>query len=139
MEINSKMPLNALKTSKPKDNPKALDQAATEVEALFINEMLKVMRQSTPSMSGKGLGADVYSGMFDTELSKVLAQRGLGFKDTMVEQLKRASGAKDDSAVKPHASSGVKTHASLDKGRKQDGQDINNFDAALGVATQKVK
>jgi flagellar protein FlgJ len=129
MEIKDTINIRSgLNKSKVKDNPQALDQAATEVEALFINEMLKVMRQSTPSMSGKGLGADIYTGMFDTELSKVLAQRGLGFKEPLVEQLTRVS-------------MGVRPPASMGKGKRDDKQDaeIDNFDDALGVASQKVK
>jgi flagellar protein FlgJ len=141
MEIDNRMPLrNAMNSSKAKDNPKALNDAATEVEALFINEMLKVMRQSVPSMSEeKGLGADIYTGMFDTELSKVLAQRGLGVKESLMEQFKRISephpnsGKKDDKqdaeGGRPPASMGVRPPASV----------VDNFDAALGVAAQKVK
>jgi len=124
MEIHKMNLQDASTASKAKNNPKALADAATEVEALFINELLKVMRQNTPSMSENGLGSEVYTGMFDTELSKVLAQRGVGFKEPLMEQLKRAS-----MEARPPASMGSQTPASK----------IDNFDAALGVASKKVK
>ncbi|KJR43609.1 flagellar rod assembly protein/muramidase FlgJ [Candidatus Magnetoovum chiemensis] len=64
-----------------------ITETAQEIEALFINEMLKEMRKSNGTIFGKGLGADIYMGMFDTELSRVMAERGIGLKEMIVNQL----------------------------------------------------
>ncbi|MBF0463482.1 MAG: rod-binding protein [Nitrospirae bacterium] len=77
----------ALQQLKGKKDGKSVKTVACEMEALFIEQMLKSMRQTVKPMFGKGLGGDVFMGMFDTELSREFAKRGLGLQDMIVKQL----------------------------------------------------
>lgn len=64
-------------------------QAAKEMESLFAYQMLKVMRETSESMAGekKGNGYNTYMSMFDTEISKVLSERGMGLQDAIIRWL----------------------------------------------------
>ncbi len=64
---------------------------AKDMESLFAYQMLKVMRQTSESISTeeKGAGYSTYMGMFDMELSKLLADRGLGLQDAIINWLER--------------------------------------------------
>jgi Rod binding domain-containing protein len=72
-------------------------QAAKEMESLFAFQMLKVMRETSESMAGekKGNGYNTYMSMFDTEISKVLAERGMGLQDSIVRWLGRNHGVNE--------------------------------------------
>jgi Rod binding domain-containing protein len=67
-------------------------KVAREMEALFINELMKVMRETTETMSSdhKGLGNETYTGMFDMEVSKIMAERGIGIQDAIVNWFNRS-------------------------------------------------
>ena len=73
--------LDALKAGAAKDPKGAVRQAATQFEALFMQMVLKSMRDAVPR-SGmlEGTGADVYKGMLDTQFAQAMAGRpgGLG-------------------------------------------------------------
>ncbi len=71
--------------------------AAKEMESLFAFQMLKVMRETSDNMSGekKGNGYNTYMSMFDTEISKVLAERGMGLQDSIVKWLERSQDVKE--------------------------------------------
>ncbi len=73
-------------------------EVAKEMESLFALQLIKVMRDTSKSISTetKGLGNDTYMGMFDIEVSKLFAERGLGLRDMLVEQLERTVNTKDD-------------------------------------------
>lgn len=71
---------------------KRLYKAAKELEAMFLYHMLKAMRKTVPETESEGLGGDMgkdmYTQIFDQELSKVMAnanQRGLA--DTIFRSL----------------------------------------------------
>ena len=64
--------------------------AAQQFEALFIQMMVKSMRDATPT-SGLLESRDTtfYQSMFDQQWSQVMASRGIGLADALVEQLHR--------------------------------------------------
>ncbi|MBF0536808.1 MAG: rod-binding protein [Nitrospirae bacterium] len=103
----SSNPLTALQNIKGKKDPEAIKEIAKEMEALFAEQMVKAMRSAcgpvaSKGLVGKGLGADMYVSLFDTEISRIMAQRGLGLQDTFREQLTRLneeSGSKQRSAA----------------------------------------
>jgi murein DD-endopeptidase MepM/ murein hydrolase activator NlpD len=68
-------------------DPAAVKAVAKEMESLFVYEMLKVMRESSGTSSSGSLGGDTYMSMFDMELSKVIAQRGLGLADMIAKEV----------------------------------------------------
>lgn len=84
----------SLPLKKPHDidaEKKRLFKAAKELESLFLNQLLKTMRQTIPKSEmsegfglGEGLGKDVYTSMFDQELAMKMA--GVGDR-SMASQL----------------------------------------------------
>jgi Rod binding domain-containing protein len=75
--------------SNPEISENRLKGAAKELEALFFYEMLKELRKTTQGgLLGKGLGNDVYNSLFDMELARKLADRGVGLKEMIMKQVK---------------------------------------------------
>ncbi|MEQ1515622.1 MAG: flagellar assembly peptidoglycan hydrolase FlgJ [Usitatibacteraceae bacterium] len=74
-----------------RDSPdKALKAAATQFEALFMNMILKSMRDAVPKDGLMSSSAgDTYTGMLDQQLSQKLAGKGTGLADMLVKQLSR--------------------------------------------------
>lgn len=67
-----------------------LKQVSRQFEAMFMNMVLKSMREATPS-SGllESQNEKVYLSMFDQQLSQNLSGRGLGLAEAMLAQLQR--------------------------------------------------
>lgn len=80
--------LGGLKQSAKANSPDALKGAATQFEALFINMMLKTMRQSG-GQDGMLDSQDskTYTAMLDQQMSQNLAKRGIGLADMLVRQM----------------------------------------------------
>lgn len=80
--------LNGLRQSAKDGAPAALKEAATQFEALFINMMMKSMRDATPQ---EGLldnqQTKTFTTMLDQQMSQNLARRGVGLADVLVRQL----------------------------------------------------
>lgn len=77
---------------KGRKDPAALNAALTEMESLFAYEMIKAMRASTGSSSGAGFGSEAYMSMFDMEIARLFAQRGLGLKEMLLKDMIREIG-----------------------------------------------
>ncbi|MEK7773970.1 MAG: peptidoglycan DD-metalloendopeptidase family protein [Deltaproteobacteria bacterium] len=78
-----------------KDTPEAIKKALVEFEALFINQMLKTMRESIEktSLFHGGNGEETYASMFDMELSRALASAGgIGLEKTFMKQFLKEYG-----------------------------------------------
>ena len=82
--------LDDLKRSAGDAPDKALRAAATQFEALFMNMILKSMRDGLPKegMMSSSAG-DTYTGMLDQQLSQKLSAKGTGLADMLVKQLGR--------------------------------------------------
>lgn len=70
-----------------RNDPEAKKAVAKEMEALFAYEMIKAMRETTETTSGNGLGGGIYTGMFDMELARLFAERGIGLQDVLIGRL----------------------------------------------------
>jgi murein DD-endopeptidase MepM/ murein hydrolase activator NlpD len=70
-------------------DPNALKAVAREMEALFAHEMIKAMRQTVKLSSDSGLGGDMYMSMFDLELARLMAERGMGLQEMLLKDLER--------------------------------------------------
>jgi len=67
-----------------------IKRAVENFEAIFINDLLKVMRKTTTKggLFNSGNSGEIYSSMIDTELSKNLARgKGLGLGQMLLKQL----------------------------------------------------
>ena len=107
--------LDALRNQAKKDPDKALKAAATQFEALFMQMLLKSMREATPQFDPAASEAGrTYTGMLDQQLSQTLSGKGLGLADVMMKQLSRAQQPKDGKALTP-ADAKVVPAAGLEK------------------------
>jgi len=80
--------LGDLKQSAKSGSPEALKGAATQFESMFVNMMMKSMRDATPQ-DGMMDSQDTktFTGMLDQQMSQKLAKRGIGLADALVRQL----------------------------------------------------
>jgi Rod binding domain-containing protein len=86
-----RFPLDTQGGKKKLDRDK-LKKSCADFEALFTQQLLKSMRQTTlrSDVMGKGAGKDMYESLFDQELSKSLAKRGgLGLGMMMYNRMVR--------------------------------------------------
>lgn len=71
-----------------KDEHKALKEAAQQFEAVFLNMMLKSMREATSKGDlFNSQQTEFYTQMFDQQLAQDLSKKSLGLADMMVQQL----------------------------------------------------
>jgi flagellar protein FlgJ len=80
--------LGDLKKSAKAGSPEALKGAATQFESMFINMMMKSMRDATPQDGMlDSQESKTYTGMLDQQMSQKLAKRGIGLADVLVRQM----------------------------------------------------
>ena len=83
--------LGELRGKAQRNDKSALRDSAEQFEALFIQMMLKSMRDASNVMKSdmfKSHALETFEGMYDKELSMSMAKRNaLGFADLMVKQL----------------------------------------------------
>ncbi|SEF26924.1 flagellar assembly peptidoglycan hydrolase FlgJ [Variovorax sp. NFACC27] len=93
--------VDALRRTVRSSPEEGLQQVSRQFEALFMNMVLKSMREATPS-SGLFDNQDqkVYLSMFDQQLTQNLSGRGVGLAEAMLAQLRRSmpSGPPDAEA-----------------------------------------
>lgn len=85
--------LGQLRLQAKQSPDQALKAAAQQFEAVFLNMMLKSMREASPQ---DGMfdneQTKMFTGMLDQQLSQSMASRGVGLADVMVKQLSRSMG-----------------------------------------------
>lgn len=98
--------LESLKQQAKTSPQQATRKAAQQFEAMFMNMLLKSMREALPNSDPLASSAGkTFTGMLDSELAqKLAAGKGLGLADVMVRQLERKPSA-TPSAVSPSAAS----------------------------------
>ncbi|MGK2952697.1 MAG: flagellar assembly peptidoglycan hydrolase FlgJ [Thiobacillus sp.] len=91
--------VNQLKLDAKNASPESLKQAAQQFEAVFMNMLMKSMREATPQ---DGMfdseQTRMYTSMLDQQLSQRMASRGIGLADVMVRQLSMTVGIPDADA-----------------------------------------
>ena len=96
--------VDALRQSARQNSPDALKAVAKQFEGLFMNMMMKSMRDATPkdglldNEQGK-----MFTSMMDQQLSQNFAKRGVGLADVLIRQLSggRSPGAAEAAADVP--------------------------------------
>lgn len=98
LDVSSKLALDTqsleqLRTQAKNSPDKALKAAAQQFESVFLNMMLKSMREATPQ---DGMfdseQTRMFTGMLDQQLVQSMSSRGVGLADIMVKQLSRNMG-----------------------------------------------
>ena len=81
--------VNGLRVAARKTGQAGLEAAARQFEALFLNMMLKSMREATPKDSlMDSEQSRLYISMLDQQLSQSMAARGVGLAEVMMRQLR---------------------------------------------------
>jgi flagellar protein FlgJ len=87
--------LDQLRLQAKQKPDQALKAAAQQFEAVFMNMMLKSMRQATPQ---DGIfdseQTKMFTSMLDQQLAQAMSSRGIGLADIMVRQLSGSFGMK---------------------------------------------
>ena len=101
--------LDTLRAQAKSSPDKALRAVAQQFEAVFMNMMLKSMRDATPQ---DGMfdneQTKMFTGMLDQQLAQSMASRGVGLADIMVRQLSRqgtVAGPQAGSSAAPSSGS----------------------------------
>lgn len=81
--------LDALRGQASRDPKAAARQTAVQFESMFMQMVLKSMRDATPKGESQGPGGDTFTGMLDSQLSKQFAGRPGGLADMIEKQLTR--------------------------------------------------
>ena len=86
--------LNSLKQAARENTPESVKEAAKQFEALFVNMMLKSMRDATPK---EGIfdseHSRTFTSMLDQQLSQKIANRGVGLADMLAKQMQGGMNA----------------------------------------------
>ena len=93
-------PLNAASTSGK--NQADIKKVAEEFEAIFIAQLLKIMRETIEEsgMEGSGLGKSIYTELFDQEVALSMARRGaLGIGDLIYKSIADKEGVHGQDAA----------------------------------------
>jgi len=106
--------LGDLKRSAKAGSSDATRGAAQQFEALFINQMMKSMRDATPQ---DGLTDNqqtkMFTSMLDQQLSQNMSKRGMGLADVLVRQLSSQNDAKALAIGGADGAAGTKGAASM--------------------------
>jgi Rod binding domain-containing protein len=87
--------LGELKAQAQKDQNKAIKQAAQQFEGLFIQMMIKSMRDASPKDDhNQSSAVDTFQGMFDQEVSTQMAKRSsFGVANFLTQALQKRAGS----------------------------------------------
>jgi flagellar protein FlgJ len=85
--------LGDLRQAAKNNSPQALKEAATQFEAMFVNMMMKSMREATPTDElNDNQTSKTFTSMLDQQLSQNIAKRGVGLADVLIKQLSAQQG-----------------------------------------------
>ncbi len=87
--------MGSLRQSAKAGSPEALKTAATQFEAMFVNMMMKSMREATPQdgmMDSQQ--SKMFTTMLDQQTSQNIAKQGIGLSDMLIRQLSKAADQK---------------------------------------------
>lgn len=96
----------ALEKAQKDNNDESLKKVCKDFESVFVNMMMKTMRQASAiegdEIVEKSQGREIFEGMLDDELSKKVATGGgIGIANLMYKQLKKYTDSPADQAEKP--------------------------------------
>jgi flagellar protein FlgJ len=103
---------------------KAIKDASRQFETLFVNMLLKGMRDATPQdgmMDSEQ--TRMYTGMLDQQLAQAMSARGIGLADVMAKQLsKNAPGASGSGSAAAGAAGVIAPALNLNGGAQRNQQ-----------------
>lgn len=122
-----------LRQSARAGSPEALKTTAVQFEAMFVNMMMKSMREATPQ---EGMldnqQTKMFTTMLDQQTSQDIAKKGIGLADVLVRQLSKTLQQQDVSAGDPMA------RALLDQAKLQRSIEASGGASAMSGKADKV-
>ncbi len=116
--------LSDLRVAAKKNSPEALKATAKQFEALFVNMMMKSMRDATPQ---DGImdndQSKMFTSMLDQQMSQNIANRGIGLADMLVRQMTNNPDGRGGKTLEKVAEPNTSTETQ-----------INTLDASKGAA-----
>ena len=95
--------LDKLRLQAKQSPDQALKAAAKQFESVFLNMMLKSMRDATPQDGVfDSEQTKMFTGMLDQQLAQSMAARGVGLAEVMVRQLSRQQPSTSTTELKTH-------------------------------------
>ena len=89
--------LQKLRTEAAQSSPQAMKAVARQVEGVFVQMMMKSMRAAIPKGGlFDSASTDMFTSLYDQQISQQMTGKGLGLADMMVKQLGRAGLAGGD-------------------------------------------
>ena len=98
-DMHPPLPMN-IEGYRGRTDPEAMKAVAKEMEAVFTYEMIKVMRETSDLSTEDDLGKNTYMNLFDQELSKLFAERGIGLQDMLQKGMQNIADKKNASDPK---------------------------------------
>ncbi len=84
--------LNGLKRAAQDNSPEAIKKVAKQFEAVFVNMVLKSMREATSQDSPfDNEQSRTFTSMLDQQLSQNMSERGIGLADVLTRQLTKTA------------------------------------------------
>lgn len=108
--INDFSQFTALRAKASHDSDGALREVAEQFEALFVQDMLKSMRDASfgDPIFGDAGGGGMFRDMFDQQIAGDIASgAGIGLADLLVRQMQPASAPSDNAKPESYALKGV--------------------------------
>ena len=135
--------LNGLRLSAKQNSPEATKAAAKQFEALFIDMMLKSMRDATPQdgpMDNEQ--SRMFTTMLDQQMSQKMADKGIGLANALVRQLSNNAGGHvspvgNEKADAAAARAAVPPTAGKSTGPKAQSTHVKAFQDLLGPQAEK--
>lgn len=92
--------IESLKQSARQNSPDSLKAAAKQFEALFMNMIMKSMREATPQEGVfDNQQTKMYTSMLDQQMSQSMANKGIGLAEVLIRQLSVNNAAADTAAM----------------------------------------
>jgi len=92
--------LNDLRRAAKDNSPEAIKATARQFEAMFMNMMLKSMRDATPQDGPlDSEQSRSFTAMLDQQLSQNLANRGIGLAEVLAKQLSKTAAVTPESSA----------------------------------------
>lgn len=92
--------IESLKQSARQNSPDSLKAAAKQFEALFMNMIMKSMREATPQEGVfDNQQTKMYTSMLDQQMSQSMANKGIGLAEVLIRQLSVNNAVADTAAM----------------------------------------
>ncbi len=115
--------LNDLKVSAKENTPEAIKDVAKQFESVFLNMVLKSMRDATPKENSfDSEQSRTFTSMLDQQLSSSLSSKGIGLAEILTRQLTKVSNAVTNT---------LEQAVSNDATPKSDDMPLNDFIPAI--------